>query len=356
VIDTDQELDRLAAEAPPVEGLRYRRLRLPDDLQAVSDLHIRAAIADEIDERESPEEWAQWFAHPSGFDPMTDVVVAELDGRLVAYAQARAQDDNDGGRNYTAGGEVDPDLRGRGIGRALLRHNVRHQRARGAREAAANEEAGKPSVDRRLESWSFESQTRRTRLLETEGFEIVRWFFEMLRPNLDDIVHHPMPEGLEFRPVVPEDHRTIFEGDVEAFRDHWGAMEEGDHAFNRFFSGPDFRPDLWRVAWDGDQVAGVCMNRVMSTLNEQSGQRRGELAGVSVRRPWRRRGLARAMVAASLRALRDEGMTSASLGVDADNPMGALGVYEANGFRVNRKGLNYRRPLEDRAERSNPSD
>jgi ribosomal protein S18 acetylase RimI-like enzyme len=53
------------------------------------------------------------------------------------------------------------------------------------------------------------------------------------------------------------------------------------------------------------------------------------------------------MVAESLRALRDAGMTSATLGVDAENPTGALGVYEANGFSVRRRGLILRRPLTD---------
>lgn len=346
MIGTDRELDQLVAEAPDIPGLRFRRLRLPDDLVPLAEMHIRAAIADDLDERESPEEWAQWFAHPTGFDPLTDAVVGELDGRIVAYGQGRAEDDNDGGRDYTAGGEVDPEHRGRGIGRALLRHNLRHQAARAEREAAALSAAGKPPVERRLESWAFESQARRRRLVESEGFVVVRWFFEMLRPTLDDIADQPMPEGLEFRRMVPADHRKIFDADVEAFRDHWGAMEEGENAFQRFFGGPDFRPDLWRVAWDGDQVAGVVMNRIMTTFNEQSGERRGELAGVSVRRQWRRRGLARAMVAESLRAFRDEGMTSAVLGVDAENPTGALGVYETNGFRVHRKGLNYRKPME----------
>ena len=346
MIETDRELDQLAADAPDIPGLRFRRLRLPDDVVGLSEMHIRAAIADDLDERESPEEWSQWFAHPTGFDPLRDVVVGELDGRIVAFAQARSVDDNDGGRDYTAGGEVDPEHRGRGIGRALLQHNLRHQRARAEREAAAIVAAGRPPVERRLEAWAMESQPRRRRLLESEGFVAVRWFFEMLRPNLDDITDQPMPDGLEFRPVATQDYRAIFEADVEAFRDHWGGMEEGENAFQRFFGGPDFRPDLWRVAWDAGQVAGVVMNRVMTTFNEQSGERRGELAGVSVRRPWRRRGLARAMVAESLRALRDEGMTSAVLGVDAENPTGALGVYESNGFRVHRKGLNYRMPLE----------
>jgi mycothiol synthase len=342
MIETDSELEQLSAEAPAIPGLRFRRLRLPDDLPGIAELHIRAHVSDDVDERESADDWASWFAHPSGFDPAADVVVGDLEGRIVAYAQARAVDDAESGRSYMVNGEVDPDARGRGIGRALLRHNIRHERVRGERERAD----GAASAEQRLESWSFESEARRVRLLESEGFQVVRWFFEMLRPTLDDIADMPMPDGLEFRPMLPEHHRAVWAADSEAFSDHWGAMQNTDEAFHHFFGGPEFRPDLWRIAWDGDQVAGVVMNRVMRIFNEQSGERRGELAGVSVRRAWRRRGLARAMVAESLRALRDEGMTSAVLGVDAENPTGALGVYEANGFRIHRRGMTFRRPLE----------
>jgi mycothiol synthase len=341
----DRELEQLAAEAPDLPGLRFRRLRLPDDLLALSEMHNRACEADGLDERESPEEWETWFAHPSGFDPRVDCLVGEVDGQIMCYAQARASDDNDGGRNYSCGGEVDPSHRGQGIGRALLRHNLHHQRERARLEAAAPEASGL-AIERRLESWAFEVQARRLRLLESEGFAAVRWFFEMLRPNLDDIADMPLPDGLEIRPVVPEDHRKIWAADIEAFRDHWGASEESEEAYQRFFGPPEFRPELWRVAWDGDEVAGVVMNRVLTTFNEQTAERRGLLAGVSVRRPWRRRGLARALVAQSLRAFRDVGMSSAVLGVDADNPTGALGVYEDNGFVVHQRGMNYRRPID----------
>ena len=142
-----------------------------------------------------------------------------------------------------------------------------------------------------------------------------------------------------------EHHRAVWEADKEAFADHWGGMDFSDQAFRRYFSGPDFEPDLWRVAWDGDDVAGSVANVIMREYNAQTGSRRGLLAGVSVRRAWRGRGLARALVAQSLVALRERGMREAVLGVDADNPTGALGVYEANGFVVDQRERTYRRPF-----------
>ena len=55
---------------------------------------------------------------------------------------------------------------------------------------------------------------------------------------------------------------------------------------------------------------------------------RGWLDQVSVRRPWRRRGVAHALIAAALRELSGRGLQRAVLGVDAHNPNGALGLYE----------------------------
>ncbi len=40
-------------------------------------------------------------------------------------------------------------------------------------------------------------------------------------------------------------------------------------------------------------------------------------------------------------------MTDAVLGVDADNPSGALGLYESVGFAVTERSAAWRRPLEE---------
>jgi mycothiol synthase len=95
------------------------------------------------------------------------------------------------------------------------------------------------------------------------------------------------------------------------------------------------------VASTGDEVAGAVMPAISPIENELLGTRRGWLEHVSVRRPWRRQGLASALIVRSMLALREAGMTEAALGVDADNLTGAVGVYERLGFRRTRTTIKY---------------
>lgn len=326
-------------EAPAIAGLTFRRLRLPDDLAALADLFNAAHAFDQVEDRADVEGLGRWFAHASGYEPEQDCLVAEVDSRMAGYGKVHWVDDTDGGRNYASWGAVHPEWRRRGLGRAILRAN--HRRLR---EIAATHELA-PDVARRYDSWASETQPGAMALLESEGMSVARYFFEMLRPDLDGVAPLPVPDGIEVRPMLPDHYRQVWEADKEAFADHWGGMDVSEQAFERYFSGPDFEPDLWRVAWDGNAVAGSVANVVMREYNALTNSRRGLLAGVSVRRPWRRRGLARALVAQSLVAFRERGMTDAVLGVDADNPTGALSVYESNGFVVHMRERAYRKPF-----------
>ena len=92
------------------------------------------------------------------------------------------------------------------------------------------------------------------------------------------------------------------------------------------------------------------MGRLVTTVvpvdeNERHGRRRVYVSGVSVRRRWRRRGLARALLAGSLVGARDQGYTSASLGVDTDSPTGATSLYRSLGFEPQRTFVAWRKPL-----------
>ena len=53
-----------------------------------------------------------------------------------------------------------------------------------------------------------------------------------------------------------------------------------------------------------------------------------------------------ALIGATLVDLRERGIEEAMLGVDAENPTGALALYEGLGFEVKVRTKRYRKPLD----------
>lgn len=60
---------------------------------------------------------------------------------------------------------------------------------------------------------------------------------------------------------------------------------------------------------------------------------------------WRNRGIAGALLAMSLSELDARGMTEAALGVDTDNPGGALHLYTSLGFELQTYEAVYDKPV-----------
>lgn len=79
--------------------------------------------------------------------------------------------------------------------------------------------------------------------------------------------------------------------------------------------------------------------------NEYFGRRRGYTEYINVARDWRRRGVARALIARSLSVLKERGMLEAGLDVYVHNPTGARELYESLGYRKVRSLSCYRREL-----------
>ena len=324
--------------APPVRRLCFRRYRGESDLPAMLRVYSAVHEADGIEEVTTLEQLRLNYANLVNCDPARDMVVAEVDGELVAYARVFWQDLVEGGRSYECFGFVHPAWRRRGIGTALLRHNEAR-----LQEIAASHEGVTPKW---LSSEGVESDAGNLALLRGAGYQPARYYYDMVLASLDAIEAPPMPDGLEIRPVTRDQYRAIWEAEAEAFRDHWGEMEWTEEDWRRFEADPDMAdPSLWRVGWDGDQVAGVIVTTVPGEENERHGRRRVYVAGVSVRRPWRRRGLARALLARSLVAAREIGFTSASLGVDSDSPTGANDLYQSLGFEPELTFIAWSKPL-----------
>ncbi|MEA2672850.1 MAG: mycothiol synthase [Chloroflexota bacterium] len=331
-------MHQLTRQAPTVPGLRLRPYAGESDLADIARIENAEAEADRIQRRTTEAELRVVYGHANEhFDAARDVTIAEIDGRVVATASREWVDTTDDLREYRIDGVVDPEFRGRGIGATLLAENERRQR-----ELAATHDSPVPRI---FGSWSADAQERDVRLLTVAGFQPARWFFDMTRPNLDDIPDVPLPGGLELRPITPDMALAVWRADVEAFKDHWGGFDGSDDRLEGWLAQPSNDLSIWTIAFDGDEVAGGVINTIDPDENAALGIRRGWLRSVFTRREWRRRGLARALIARSLALHRERGMTSASLGVDADNPSGALGLYEGVGFQVDYRSTAWRKPF-----------
>lgn len=321
-------------QLPPIPGLSARPFRDASDYGPLVELMATANVADGIDEIPDEAILRAEYEQHADFDPRTDTILAEVDGRLVGYGEA-SRSVRDGTSVYSTSGTVHPQWRRRGLGRVILRHNERRLREM----ATGHEDPG----GRVLNAWIDDAQGGARQLLESEGYHPVRYGFAMRRPHIDGLPDAALPEGLEIRAVRTEDHRAIYDADTEAFLDHWEARERTERDFVAMFAAPYLDTSLWRVAWDGDQVAGSVMPTIWATQNERLGVRRAWLEHISVRRPWRRRGLAQALIVSALEGLREGGIDEAMLGVDGENPTGALGLYESLGFVVKARGSTWRK-------------
>jgi GNAT superfamily N-acetyltransferase len=341
-LDLDTELICLP-EAPELPGLTFRRFRGASDYAHMAAVIEASKVADGIERTDTVDDIARVYARLNNCDPYQDMLFAEVEGELIAYNRVWWQTEASGNRLYTHIGFMKPAWRRKGIGRAMLRYNERR-----LREIAAEHPDDGP---RFFQVFGSDTEPGKEALFQSEGYAAVRHGFNMTRPLAEPLAEPitvtPLPEGVEIRPVPPEHYRSVWEADQEAFRDHWGYVPGTEVDYQAWLNDPNFSPGLWKVAWDvaTHQVAGTVQNFVNVKENEEYHRQRGYTEGIFTSRPWRKRGLARALLTRSLQMFKDMGFTEAALGVDAENLSGALRLYQSVGFRAASRQTVYRKPL-----------
>jgi GNAT superfamily N-acetyltransferase len=289
----------------------------------------------------SVERMANEYDHLVNCDPALDVVVVERDERVIGFARAEWRDLVDGTRDFTSMCVVVPRERGRGVGRSMLDWVERRLLAKAAVLPDMT------TTRSRMTTFSLEADTHATALLTGRGWSEEGRSHEMERPSLDDVPDIPLPDMLEIRPIGRDEdcRRRVWDAVVDAFRDHRAEPVATPEDMAGFLADRRQDPGLWLVAFDGDEIAGAVLGRIDEAEQASRIRQRGVLSNVFTRRPWRRRGLARALVARSLVRLREHGLTSAYLGVDGLNPNRAMDLYETLGFEVISTTIDWTKPL-----------
>ncbi len=280
-------------------------------IREVIEEHAQAAFGEtELNE----EEIRSWFARPQ-----VSIRVAERDGRMVGYLDVAAE----------SSGRFSADVRtlDRDAAARLLDEGEAIAREQGA-EAVRSFVQGDDPVLRPV--------------VGAAGWQPIRYSFQMRIELADDVPEPDWPAGLSLRNLRSGEEERVFEAQMDAFADHWdfhrGPLEEWlsynvrDHAFD---------PSLWWLVEDGDELAALCLNQWHFSGDPQFGW----IGILGVRSPWRRRGLATALLRHSFFDFRRRGATRVGLGVDGENTTGAVRLYERAGMHVVRRNDTYEKKL-----------
>jgi mycothiol synthase len=261
-------------------------------------------------------------------DAAEDTRLGWRDGRIVAWGTVYCIP-NDRQWRVNLAGAVVPDARGHGLGSVLVDWQVTH-----GREVAARRPEGVPGW---LELGASDGDTDRAELFAAFGFTPLRYYPEMRRP-LTGTVAVPLDapvldDGLELVTFDQVRNGATRSAHNDAFRDHFAATEFDAETWRSWVTGDhSFRGDLSFHVLDGEEIAGYALSFTYPHEWAALGFTEGWTHHLGVRRAWRGRGVAKAMLAATALAFRDEGLEYAALEVDAENPTGALALYEHQGY------------------------
>ena len=243
------------------------------------------------------------------------LLVFAPDGQLVGYARVR----NVANVKFYVFIRVHPDFAHSGIQAYLL-----HRMEEFVRQCAATI-PGDARIT--MEAWIDEANVPMRKLFEQEDFSIVRSTWRMEIEMEQTPLEPVLPQGIIIRPFVPgQDERATFEANDEAFLDHWGHVPGNYIEWLRWaIEREDFDPNIYFLACENEQIAGVSLCLQKPAL--------GWVDDLSVRRPWRHRGIGMALLQHTFREFYLHGISKVALDVDSQNLTGATRLYQRAGMR-----------------------
>jgi mycothiol synthase len=325
-------------ETRNISGASFRHFRGEEDYPLILSILISSKTADNVERSDSLEELVNNYTHLVNCDLATDLLFVEIHGEPAGYIRVEWKVDGEGNYSYFHIGFVKGESRNLGIGRALLHWGEKRLRTLSADHPK--------TVKHYFDTFTDGNQKTKISLLESEGYQVIRSFYRMVRPDLENIPQANLPSAIEIRPVSPENYRKVWNALTEAFKDHWGFTPPSEEDFEAWQKSRTFQPDLWKVAWSGDQVIGTVLGYIDEDENKEYGFLRGWTESITVQRAWRGKGIAKALIAENLRMLKDLGMQQAALGVDTQNLSGATRLYESMGFRPVHTSMTHRKYFE----------
>lgn len=303
-----------------------------------------------IESRGTPitaDHWQQRHWLDNDVNLATDSLVACLaDGRVVGFVELITEPPY---VLHQMTGAVHPAYRGQGIGSRLVQWAWLR--------AGQNIDKAPDNARLILHHNLFDSDEPGRALLLDNGFTAVREFVHL---RLEMTAPPPTPtecEGIEIRPLQRTDWPKVGPALGEAFADHWGVLmfeSEEDEEADEEDETPQpprdpsiFQPDYFNspglcfVAWAGDEVAGSCLCNAKTVENPDAGY----LGSLSIRRPWRRRGIGLALTQYALAEFYKRGTRQLLTDTDGESFTQAYNLYQKVGMKIYRREIVYEKEI-----------
>ncbi len=327
-------------------GISIRNVRM-DDIPALVPLRIAVEEAEHLGLDTHEEDIRRVYTRPTLQPEQNSFVAVASDGQIVGSAWLLVRQ-GQGETFFNMNGHVHPAWRGRGIGQQLVDALIRHARTR------MGEANGQRIWLQTHTVRDAPSDGGRIALYESNGFELARWALDMRRelPGLGKIA--PVipivqePSGIQLRrwraDVDDEEVGWLLN---EAFRDSWGPSEIVMDEWLHHVRGGWMDLEHSVLAWDmeDNRMVGACVNQCTRRTFQRRGRQELYVDDLAVRREYRQRGVATALLTWTLNRADHLGMQSVGLDTDAENPTGAVRLYTRLGFEVIGKMRVYRKEL-----------
>ena len=291
------------------------------DVPAIVDLLNARSLELHGESEISEEEIHHWLTLPDIW-----VRVLERDGNLVGYADV-ADEDNEHRRFH-----VDARVADRRAGDIAIR-------------AAEEYARGQAEGDAIMRAYASSRDAAARAAFEGAGLRVVRHSFQMLIDDASRVPEPAWPAGVYLSTFGPDDEDAVWEAMNDAFTDHWDHQSptpEGRAQWRRsLLDNPRFDPELWFLLEADGQLAAVSL----CGWHWSGDPAFGWVHSLGVRRPWRRRGLALALLQHSFREFARRGARRVGLGVDAKNTTGAVRLYKRAGMHVARRNDTWEKQL-----------
>ncbi|HEY7707918.1 MAG TPA: GNAT family N-acetyltransferase [Gaiellaceae bacterium] len=291
----------------------------PDEAAEIAALvnRVSGELFGERDETEAT--IRRWLTAPE-LDPEQDMRLAVSAGELVGYADLGAHPEPKFWLDLRVPPSVDDEVR-----HALI----------GWGEQRAAERRGTV-----IRGFAPERDERDKAAFERAGYELIRHSFRM-RIDFDEPPPEPeWPDGVTVRLAADEDVRTAYDTYTETFEDTWEFGREPYEEWSHWMLEEDLDLSLWFVAEEAGDVAGVALCKPW-----EAEEGLGWVRVLGVRRPWRRRGVGRALLLHVFGEFHRRGFHGVGLGVDGESLTGAVRLYENAGMRVFRRSDIYEKLL-----------